>query len=74
MSTQESNLSIFVCPFCFDYKMLYQKPMSVDATNSMHDHIDSCPSRRKNKINDAIKKTLDENHELLLKLGNSDDE
>ena len=49
MSIQENNLSIFVCPFCFEYKMLYQKPMTKDADHSMKNHIDNCPVRKKNR-------------------------
>jgi hypothetical protein len=74
MPMQESNLSIFVCPYCFDYKMLYQKPMSVNATNSMHEHMISCSPRRKSMIQNAINKTIDENYNLLLQLSDSDDE
>jgi hypothetical protein len=48
--------------------------MGVNATNSMYEHMISCSPRRKNMIQDAINKTIDENYDLLLKLGDSDDE
>jgi hypothetical protein len=50
MPTQENNsLSIFVCPFCFQFKMLYQKPMTKEAEASIETHINNC---RKKKINE----------------------
>jgi len=50
MSTQENNgLSIFVCPFCFAFKMLYQKPMTQEALASVENHIENC-RKKKDKI------------------------
>jgi len=75
MSTQENNkLKIVLCPFCLEYKMMFQEPMSASAQLAYETHIDKCPVRRKNRINDAISKTLDENHDLLLRLDDSNDE
>lgn len=74
MYIRESSANIFMCPFCFDYKVSDVKPMSLDDKNSMYEHIDSCPSRRKNRIKNAINKTIDEYYDLLVKLSDSDDE
>lgn len=74
MSTQENNLKIIICPFCLEYKMMFQEPMSASGQYAYENHIENCPVRRKNRIKDAIDKTLDENADLLLKLGDSDDE
>lgn len=63
-----SNLRIMVCPFCFDYKMMYQLPISPDAEKSFENHIDKCPVRRKNRLYDTINVVIDENRELLEKL------
>jgi len=40
----------------------------------MHEHMISCSPSRKSMIQDAINKTIDENYDLLLQLGDSDDE
>jgi hypothetical protein len=68
------SLKIIVCPFCFEYKMMFQEPMSASGQIAFENHIDKCPVRRKNRINDAISKTLDENNDLLIQLGDSNDE
>jgi len=53
MYTQGNNkLKIVLCPFCLEYKMLFQEPMSASAQLAYETHIDKCPVRKKNKKGD----------------------
>lgn len=40
-----SNLRIIVCPFCLDFKMLCQLPLTNSAEISYNKHLNNCKQR-----------------------------